>query len=64
MATHPVEEPQLTLYLVFTLLSIAISTVTYCLYQHGLDLADQDHARYIKFYHNAGTMYQEPEHQH
>ena len=42
------------IYLVFTLLSILFSFITYCVYQHCLDQAERDHKNYIDLYVEIG----------
>ena len=37
MEKYLVEDSQLTIYLVFTLLSLVVSLVVYCSYQHCMD---------------------------
>lgn len=39
MPNYEVNDTQLIIYLVFTILSIMISALFYCIYQHYFDLA-------------------------
>ena len=40
MGEYIINEPQLIVYLVFTLFSILTSSIVYCLYHHYFDLGD------------------------
>lgn len=51
-----VDDGQLTIYLVFTFLSILVSLVGYCIYQHTGKMATRDYHRYLKFYIEVGDM--------
>lgn len=50
MPNYVVNDTQLTVYLIFTLLSILISALFYCAYQHCLGLSQKDHQTFTKFY--------------
>lgn len=42
MSDFPVDDTQIVIYLTFTFLSIAISIIVFCVYQHGLNLSEGD----------------------
>lgn len=50
MESQPINNSQLAVYLTFTLLSIAISIVVYCIYQHADNIAEDDVRSYTSFY--------------
>lgn len=50
MAAYPVSDTQVAVYLSFTFLSILVSIMVYCLYQHGFNLAGTDIRSYTSFY--------------
>lgn len=52
MSDFPVNNTQIAIYLTFTFLSIAISIVSYCVYQHGFNLSEGDCNSYNCFYKN------------
>lgn len=52
---YPVDNHQLTIYLVFTCLSIVASLIVYFAYQHCLGLAEKDHQEYLQFFIDVGN---------
>lgn len=50
MGTFPVDDSQLALYLAFTFLSLAVSIVAYCAYNHLFKLGDPDYADYVQVF--------------
>ena len=50
MAPYPVNDSQLAVYLTFTFLSIVVSIVVYCVYQHSCSFKTLDVDSYISFY--------------
>ena len=44
---YPVDDSQLTLYLVFTFLSIVVSLAVYCMYYHVLGWGEGDYLKHI-----------------
>jgi hypothetical protein len=47
MGEFAVDDAQLTIYLLFTFLSIAASLAAYCLYHHAFRLGDPDYRDHI-----------------
>ena len=56
MGELPVDQAETILYLTFTLTSIIVSLISYCLYFHCMDTADSDYQSYEAFYREVGKM--------
>jgi len=50
MPKYPIDDTELTIYLIFTLLSIVVSICVYFIYQHFNTLAEDDFCRVTNFY--------------
>jgi len=50
MGDFPVDNSELALYFVFTLLSILVSLIIYCYYQHFSPLSVKDHQERLNIF--------------
>jgi hypothetical protein len=56
MGDYSVNEGQLALYFIFTVLSLIASLLLYFSYQHCSGLADRDHQQHIRIYAAIASM--------